>query len=326
MNQNVKKNTLAELGLAGTYVGIENRVSELIVKLPDLSPVTIDGRFFYLTFRGKSSTIQEFVDFLYPKIIPFCIPRSKRNQNLQKFNETNDDRYYLELADKARNLFIKASKTLKRSGEPGELILFTLLEAFFDAPQIACKMYLKTSENMPVHGSDSIHIKYDVVTRELSLLWGESKLYQSLASSLNEICGSIAQFNSIKDGRSPRERDIDIIKDHTNIEDPNALSAFLDYFDPYTPQINKRTEIFCCLSGFDFNVYKNFSDKKSSEIETFFKEKYMACVSKACVQFKDKIIESGIGHLEFIFILLPFKSVAEFRRLFFAKLGYSPDE
>lgn len=326
MNQNIKINTLAELGLAGTYVGIENRVSELTVELPDLSPVTIDGRFFYLTFRGKSPTIQEFVDFLYPKIITCCIPRSKRNQNIRKFRETNDDRYYLELADQARDLFIKARKTLKRSGEPGELILFTLLEAFFDAPQIACKMYLKTSENLPVHGSDSIHVKYDVGTRELSLLWGESKLYQSLASSLNDICSSIAKFNCIKDGRSPRERDIDIIKDHANIEDPDVLSAFLEYFDPYTSQVNKRNETYCCLSGFDFNVYKELSDKKSSEVENFFTEKYMRCVSKACVQFKDKIIESGIDHLDFIFILLPFKSVAEFRKLFFAKLGYSPDE
>ena len=46
MKQKLKRDTLAELGLAGTYVGIENRVSELIVELPDLSPVRIDGRFF----------------------------------------------------------------------------------------------------------------------------------------------------------------------------------------------------------------------------------------------------------------------------------------
>lgn len=61
-------------------------------------------------------------------------------------------------------------------GEPGELIAFVILEAFFQAPQIACKMYLKTNENMPVHGS--VHIKFDESKDSIEILWGESKLYQ----------------------------------------------------------------------------------------------------------------------------------------------------
>ena len=316
---------LAELELAGKYTGIENRISELVVPLPELSPVSIDGRFFYLTFRGKQPTIDEFVDFLYPKIIPFCIPRSKRFENITKLQQTGDDRYHMELSDQARNLFIKAAKTLKRSGEPGELILFSILEAFFDAPQVACKMYLKTSENMPVHGSDSIHIKYEPGAGELLLMWGESKLYQQLSASIREICKSISSFTTLNQGRSHRERDIDIIKDHANIDDHSVLKAFLDYFDPYTPQVNKRKEIYCCMSGFDYSLYNSLEPINDNEVESFFKQNYIHCISDACLRFKQEILRSGIDHLSFIFILLPFRSVAEFRKLFYLKLGLKPN-
>ncbi len=232
----------------------------------------------------------------------------------------------MELSDQARNLFIKAAKTLKRSGEPGELILFTLLEALFDAPQVACKMYLKTSENTAVHGSDSIHAKYDSEAVDLKLIWGESKLYQQLSAALNEICASISTFNCRNQGRSLRERDIDILKDHANISDPEIQVAFLDFFDPYTPQVSKRKEVFCCLSGFDFSIYNNLAQIAEDEVETFFKNKYMRRISEACLLFKEKIMESGIDHLDFIFILLPFRSVAEFRKLFYNKLGWYPND
>ncbi len=90
MTQPNETNKIAELGLAGSYTGIENRIAEISIKVPDLSPISIEGRFFYLTFRGKEPAIEEFTEFLYPKIIPFCIPRSKRLENLRKFAETGN--------------------------------------------------------------------------------------------------------------------------------------------------------------------------------------------------------------------------------------------
>lgn len=316
---------LAELGLAGVYTGIENRMVKIAVTLPDLTPVSVDGHFFYLKFRGKNPTIEEFVEFLYYKIVAFCIPRLKRDAHYKKFLETHDDRYPLELQDQAKNLFIKAAKTLRRSGEPGELILFTILEAFLDAPQVACKMYLKTSENMPVHGSDGIHMKYDRNTGDLILMWGESKLYGHISQALDQICESVAKFNCVEKGRSPRERDIDIIRDHVNIADPDTRTAFLAYFDPYSAESNKRREVFCCLSGFDFNFYKELTSLRVDEVENRFKEKYELIILNACKSFRDKIVKNDLMHLDFIFILLPFKSVAEFRKLFFGKLGVDLD-
>ena len=311
-----------EIKLAGKYEGFENRVIEHIVTLPDLRPVTITGKFFYLSFRGQEPTVEEFVDYLYYRMVPFCIPRTKRYLNYKKFETTGDDRYYVELLDQAKNLFVKALNS-DRSGEPGELILFSFIEAFLNAPQIACKMYLKTSEKMNVHGSDSIHAMYNSGNGELNLIWGESKLYKSISASIEEICESISSFYYKKDERTPRERDIDIIKDHPNIDDPEMKDAFLKYFDPYTSEVNKRVESFCCLSGFDCNIYNKLEKISDDKIEEYFKKQYMGLIIDACILFKEKIIKHNIDKLNYIFMLLPFKSVVEFRKLFFKKLGYS---
>lgn len=317
-------NSVIELGLAGNYTGIENRLVEVDFELPDLSPVKVHGRFFYLSFQGKEPSVNAFVDFLYPKIIAFCIPRSKRLRNMQLFKETGDDRYHLELSDQAKNLFIRAAKSLPRGGEPGELILFAVLEAFFDAPQIACKMYLKTSENMPVHGADAIHAKHDSKTDSLILYWGESKLYEQLSSALDAICTSVSDFVTKNAGRSKKDRDIDIIKDHVDIQDEASRTAFLDFFDPYTPRSNAITEVHCCMAGFDYSLYKALGHINEEEVEAHFQEQYRDRISSACTLLRDKIIENDISDLTFSFVLLPFKSVAEFRTLFYQKLGLDP--
>ena len=318
--------SILSLGLNDNYTGIEHRVIELVTDLPSDNSVKISGTFLYFKFKDKEPSTSEFVDFIYPKIVPFCIPKKKREELSQKFIQTGDPRYYLELADQAKNLFIKAKKTLKKGGEPGELILFSVLEYFLDAPQIASKMYLKTSESMPVHGTDGIHVKYDPATKNLYLYWGESKLYQQLSKSLDEICTSIAGFIKRKDSRSPRERDIDILKDHSAIDDPEAKEAVLEYFDPYSDKSNDLREIYCCLSGFDFSIYNKLSEIEEDEIEDYFREKYLERINSACELFAQKIKENGIEELSFHFVLLPFKSVAEFRQLFFAKLGLSMEE
>lgn len=151
---------LNELKNAGIYSGIEHRICELKASIDPVPGVSISGRFFYLTFRDKKITEREFAKFIYDKIIRYCIPRKKYQEAVLKFKETGDERFINDLHDQAKNLFVKSLKKHgAHLGEPGELIAFVILEAFFNAPQIACKMFLKTSEKMPVHGSDSVHIR-----------------------------------------------------------------------------------------------------------------------------------------------------------------------
>src|SRR5579884_933173 len=63
-------------------------------------------------------------------------------------------------------LLSEAKKLLRRnakSGEPGELLLYFLMEAVLKAPQAICKMSLKTNRKEEVKGSDGVHIKWDLI-------------------------------------------------------------------------------------------------------------------------------------------------------------------
>jgi hypothetical protein len=286
--------------------------------------------------------MDEFVDFIYWKIVPFCIPRKERRKKWELAEATHDERYMHELTDQARNLFIQARAKAKAkakekaeregrefdvsdaqstTGEPGELILFILLEGILKAPQIACKMYLKTSEAMPVHGSDSVHLARGSTAESVRVIWGESKLYQQLASALDEICGSINGFLSEAEGRANRDRDIDILKDHMDVEDPGWREALINYFDPYEDQSNLREESYACFVGFDYSAFASIERLPVPEREAAFLAEYKERVESACSLFGAKLRSSGLSTLRIDFFLIPFPSVDSLRAKFLSRLG-----
>lgn len=319
-------NPLQELKNAGIYNGIEHRICELNVAINTSSNVKLSGRFFYLTFRNKRITEGEFAKFIYDKIVRYCIPRKKYQEAVAKFAKTGDERFINDLHDQARNLFVKSIKEHgAHLGEPGELIAFVILEAFFHAPQIACKMFLKTSEKMPVHGSDSVHIKL-LGNDQLELIWGEAKLYKEMSDAFDKAINSVHEFINGKPddtGRVPRDRDIDIIKDLPDVDNPEMKEALLQYFDPYEKQSNNWKELFFCLVGFDYTLYSKLQGSSDEEIENYFKKKYMDRITSAISLFEKKIKEKKLNDLEFILVLLPFESIDNFRAEFLKLLGIS---
>ncbi len=306
--------------------GFRSRLREVSLKWTG-KEITAEGKFFYLSFRDGKPTVNEFIDYIYNQIIPFCIPAKEILETAKKFEETKDTALWLRLGDKARNLFIKAKNEKVTTGEPGELILYIILEAALLAPQVACKMYLKTSEMMPVHGADSMHMKYDNVFSVLTLYWGESKLYKQLSAALDEIMKSISAFVSPAGGRSPKERDIDIIKDHISLPSitEDFKKALLEYFDPYSESSNLLREFHACFAGFDYDVYSDLSKISKNKLAQHFQNKYFSRIESACSLFEHKIKESGLNHLGFYLFLLPFPSVEELRKKFLKKLGVVSD-
>ncbi len=319
---------LNQLENAGSYSGIEHRIKEIEVTVPDFNDITLCGRFFYLTFRNKTITEKEFAKFAYDKIVRYCIPRKKLQEAKENYLKNGDERVLNDLHDQARNLFVKSLKKHgAQLGEPGELIAFIILEAFFYAPQIACKMFLKTSEKMPVHGSDSVHIRM-LDGDKLELIWGEAKLYDQISNAFDKAINSVHEFVYAKDlgGRTARDRDIDIIKDMPNIDNPEMKKALLEYFDPYEANSNNWKELYFCLVGFDYTLYSKLQGNSDDEVEEYFKEQYIKRAIKAFGNFKDKLIEKKLTGLDFALVLLPFESVDNFRAEFFKLLGISKSD
>lgn len=313
---------LEELLDENTHKGFAARL-KLLDHEYAVNGIDLYGKFFYLPFRSGKPTVKEFVDYLYNKVVYFCIPRSVREEALKKLHDTGQIEYIQNLIDEAKYLFVTAGDKGYRSGEPGELILFVLLEAVLGAPQILSKMYLKTSEEMPVHGCDAIHVSFEESTETLCVYWGESKVHQELSSALDDTCESILSFRREmgENSRSARSRDIDIIRDHADIKDGPFKEALLKYFDPYEEEYNKLEECHACFVGFEYSVLSSLNKFDKGSIDEAFREKYSERVESAIVLFAEKIQNSKLHDNKFVLFLLPFVNVGEFRQLFFKKMG-----
>jgi len=316
---------LAEIALAGTYAGFNARLRQIDFAW-DTDGVKADGTFCYLAFRDGQLTQDDFVEFVYHKIVPFCLKRDYIRSCRERLDATHDERWFHEPVDAAKELFIKAKNKNPKSGEPGEVVLFSLLEGILNAPRLVAKMRLKTNPNMEVHGSDAIHMKYQPDDESLTIYWGEAKLYGQLSNALDEIAASIKGFREYDSEREgiQREFDIDLIQAHPDLDTPDVAAtrdALLAYFDPYTEHSNKVREIHACLAMWDWSFCKTLNELDPDEAEDLFKEKYRERIESACSLFIEKIKTQGLDKFRFHFFLIPLVDVKDFRRRFCNKVG-----
>lgn len=285
--------------------------------------IDVQGNFYYLAFRDGKPTVEEFVKTIYDHIPNFCLPRKEWEECCKEIAK-NPMRVhvYQDAIDKAKKLLIRAKNQQKTLGEPGEIILYMLLEVMLNAPQMCCKMALKTSEEMPVHGSDAIHMSFDDASDTLTLYWGESKLYKQLSDALNEVCTSIASFLNTLDGKTPRERDINILRDYMEFDDPATKKAILDYFDPYCEVSNNRREVFACFVGFDFSFFNKLGGLEKAEVEEEFRTQFLKRIASACDLFEKNIVATKLHEFNFHFFLIPFPRVEDIRERFLKLLDY----
>jgi hypothetical protein len=206
--------------------------------------------------------IEALADHLADKVIDFCVPRDKINAAFAAFAHTRATDAISGLRQSAVDLFVKSSK----SGEGGELFLFALLESGLGLPQLLCKMPLKTSTQMHVHGTDGIHASYDDAG-VLHLYWGESKLHKSPMAALEDCFSSLAPFlDSGSD--DARQRDIQLVHSYLALDNQELMVDLLQYFERGHPRKNMVKLHGAALVGFDLQSYPDLADGQiSSHIE-----------------------------------------------------------
>ncbi|WP_248345758.1 HamA C-terminal domain-containing protein [Anaeromyxobacter paludicola] len=306
----------------GKYDGLGVRFRQVAYEWKE-PHINVAGTFFYPALAADGAwALEELATFLYYHAIPFCVPRSERERLEQQYDATRDHRYLAELVDQARNLFVKAKKSRKSTGEPGELILFVFLEGVVGAPQIACKMYLKTSTSMHLHGADSIHATVGSRAATLRILWGESKLKKNLNGALSSVCDSLAKFVKEEQGQTQRGREIDIIRAHLNVTDEALRKALLQYFDPYDECSNQREETYACLVSYDHKrLFDGLAKVPADKRDAVLVARYKEAAAEACKAFAAKLSAAKLDHLSVHLFLLPVPSVLALRKAFLRQLG-----
>ncbi len=287
-------------------------------------PSGVIGRFFYPAINASAVPSEdELIDLLDRQLPRFCVPYRVRREYAERAEKEIDfdekEIIFNELRRKARAVF----REVETSGEPGALLLFILLETFFDAPQIATKIAFKTAKNMEYHGADNIHVSAVVNADEIELLFGEAKLYKSLTSALEKICESISKYDTPFFGSNEKTLDLKLISENASFcsENDNELRRLLkEFFDPYSEKSLKKKYRHIAFAGFDFSLYSVFAKDKAFDEEKFNAE-YMDQINNAVLKFEEKRKAYKLESLAFSLVLLPFRSVEDFREKFLKKIS-----
>lgn len=297
----------------------QKTVSPFVLKKLDYSwgegkPARAEAEFYYLGLRDGIPMVSEFCKHLKRVLVPFCLPRSEIRAARSAYAQTSDESVFVDLSDKARGLFIKALNETKRSGEGGELILFNFLE-MIGAPQIISKMYLKTASQMPVYGSDGLHIGPCAAPHDLAIYIGESKLHANYDNALGDALTSVTSL--VNDGEK-FDRELDLITDHIDTDTFSELfrKSLKAYLDPYSPEIVKRKDFHACLIGFDYLAYNQAITLQSPNAEEALIELAKAFAADKLANLAVRLAKPKYEKLNFLFFFLPVPSVEEFREKF----------
>lgn len=200
-----------------------------------------------------------------------------------------------------------------KSGEAGELLLYFLVEAVLRAPQVICKMALKTNRKDEVKGSDGVHVKWDSARGRLILYFGEAKLYADLTAALNAAFKSMEAFHA----EVAAEHETFLVCTHFNLLDEVLHQRVCAYLDKTNSAETYETH-HVCLVGFDWDEYGDLDDHtKRRAFLAEFEQRYLKCGSAIRAKVEKQLKEFKQNHLTFEFFFIPFKSVEDFRKWFF---------
>ena len=209
-------------------------------------------------------------------------------------------------------LFKKAVRKISKhtaKGELGELLLFTILEVYFNAPKILSKISHKTSRRMPVLGADAVHAQF--VDGALRLYLGESKLHKKFSSASSKAVKSISSF--IEKYRE----EFDLIDSHIDFPDINTAARLelIDHLNPFSDGNEFDSEILHAPCFIGFVEPSVFCDDEK-------------CYKNQCIEVAKKHIRSFYSKLEknndinkTALMLLPFSSLDELVNGFVSHMG-----
>lgn len=256
---------------------------------------------------------EKMIDKLISLLVDFACTRKELDEAVLKVQQTGSAQAITALVEKARRLFTTSANT----GEVGELMLYFLAEHLLKYPQILCKFPLKTNPNVHAHGADGVHASVDPKTGHLRLHWGEAKLYQNLHAALDDCFLSLSELILEPVGaKKTKRRDIELIRDYIDLNEPNLENAFRSYLDPDNTLSKKVRYCGLALIGFDHPNYEHLTKQVANQ--------EVAAVSRLIQAWAAKI-KTSVEKYELIGITIdlfciPFISVESFRDAFLRRL------
>ncbi|WP_343550702.1 DUF1837 domain-containing protein [Pantoea sp.] len=270
----------------------------------------IVARFYSVPFSGLQQEINDLAERIADSIEEYVF----------------DSNQLKEMHDKGVKPFRKAAEFFGDTnpivdGKYGELMLYALSESVLNTPMITHKITSLTNVNDQVKGGDGIF--FGRYNDSLSILIGESKIYQNFSSALESAFDSINRFNSSYSGSALSHEMFIARSNIAKIYNAELLDLMYEAFTPGS-EIYKE-----CLKNHPVLIV--FEDEYLSEIESLASNKKEAESlyndwlegkrNEICSIISDKYNKYPELRGYFLdFFLLPMKSVSNFKKALYKSI------
>ena len=236
--------------------GLDNVLKEV-----DSSPRLEQPRLLFLRFRQEEPELDALAELLTDLLVDYAIPLSKRRQaNISGSSSTTQGTtvMHVRLYREAKRLLIEYEKANQgRYGELGELLSYALAVHYLGAAQIGSKMALKTSQGMPVHGVDGLHVRANV-DGTVTFFVLESKVMPNATDASRDMVASISEY------RAERFKKLNELRLVTDLSNLDALTgdqreAAKSFFNAYEGSGNhlKRRDVHVGSLVFSESAYRD---------------------------------------------------------------------
>ena len=203
-------------------------------------------------------------------------------------------------------------KDYDRDGVLGELILFLLVDGFFDVPMIAHKLSGKQNYSDEVKGSDGLF--YGDFGEGISFAVGEAKVNQRLKQAISSALNSINRFHGVEETRF-KDQELDVapnnLSQNLSEEQVGKISKIVD--EDQVAEYNLRHPIFICYESDQIkqiNDEEHDADELKRKINNHLKNKDF--VNEVEDSFSEETKE--MTGIDLMFLFLPVKDINKFRQ------------
>ncbi|UVV70951.1 HamA C-terminal domain-containing protein [Brucella anthropi] len=275
----------------------------------------------HVKFAEDKPQVASLARFLWGQCMYYALPRKK----FQAFQAAiQEDFSIVARAHRAvKDAFIEfRAKNPSRASEVGEVLAYCMAQTYLKAPQMAAKMALKTSANMPVHGLDGIHALWE--NEALTLYFLESKLAKSAVSGADDYAESVAGF--LKNEKQYL-REYEIVSDLGNLDtlEGKAREAALNFFDihskPELPRRERSVGVICYSEKRLFADTIPVSDGPVDLHEKHFASNYLTELEHHRLAVKTRLEKHGADINKSIVFFIAVPDVNELRKAFYEAMG-----
>ena len=287
----------------------------------DGSDVPVRLSLLHVRFSEDLPQETALAKFLWKQCFMYALPR-KRRIELQK-KAAEDITVVADIFDRTRSVFLKFRKEYPhRASEVGEVLAYSIAVNYLKAAQMAAKMSLKTSTNMPVHGLDGIHAAYE--NGALTIYFLESKLSKSAIDGAKDYAESVSSF--LKNEKQYL-REYELVGDLGNLDslagDERELA--LRYFDimnePDLPRRERSIGVICHTEGKHYSNSIPVGSGSPDIHEKHFSSNYSQDLEKLSNAVVKYLENHGANPKKCIVFFVAVPDVDSLREKFYSAMG-----